>query len=42
MMMLIQRICMAFRGFGKFISVAREMRVRAAMLLMKVSTKIQR
>lgn len=33
MMMLIQRICMAFRGLGKFISVAREMRVRAAMLL---------
>lgn len=32
-MMLIQRICMAFRGLGKFISVAREMRVRAAILL---------
>lgn len=33
MMMLIHRICMAFRGLGKFISVAREMRVSAAMLL---------
>lgn len=33
MMMLIHRICMAFRGLGKFISVAREMSVRAAMLL---------
>lgn len=33
MMMLIQRICMAFRGLGKFISVTTEMRVNAAMLL---------
>lgn len=33
MMMLIHRICMAFSGLGKFISVAREMSVRAAMLL---------
>lgn len=33
MMMLIHRICIAFRGFGKFISVAKEMRVSAAMLL---------
>lgn len=33
MMMLIHRICMAFRGLGKFISVAREMSVSAAMLL---------
>lgn len=33
MMMLIHRICMAFSGFGKFISVAREMSVRAAILL---------
>lgn len=33
MMMLIQRICMAFSGLGKFISVAKEMSVSAAMLL---------
>lgn len=33
MMMLIHRICMAFSGLGKFISVAKEMRVSAAMLL---------
>lgn len=33
MMMLIHRICMAFSGLGKFISVAREMSVSAAMLL---------
>lgn len=33
MMMLIHRICMAFSGLGKFISVAKEMSVRAAMLL---------
>lgn len=33
MMMLIHRICMAFSGLGKFISVAREMSVRAAILL---------
>lgn len=33
MMMLIHRICMAFRGLGKFISVAKEMSVSAAMLL---------
>lgn len=33
MMMLIHRICMALSGLGKFISVAKEMSVRAAMLL---------
>lgn len=33
MMMLIQRICMAFRGLGKFISVTKEMSVNAAILL---------
>lgn len=33
MMMLIHRICMAFSGLGKFISVAKEMSVRAAILL---------
>lgn len=33
MMMLIHRICMAFSGLGKFISVANEMSVKAAMLL---------
>ena len=33
MMMLIHRICIAFSGLGKFISVAREMSVNAAMLL---------
>ena len=33
MMILIQRICMALRGLGKFMRVAREMRVRAAILL---------
>lgn len=33
MIMLIHRICMALSGLGKFISVAREMSVRAAMLL---------
>lgn len=33
MMMLIHRICMAFSGLGKFISVAKEISVSAAMLL---------
>lgn len=33
MMMLIHRICMALSGLGKFISVATEISVRAAMLL---------
>lgn len=33
MMMLIHRICMALSGLGKFINVAREMSVSAAMLL---------
>lgn len=33
MIMLIHRICMAFSGLGKFISVAKEMSVRAAILL---------
>lgn len=33
MIMLIHRICIALSGLGKFISVAREMSVRAAMLL---------
>lgn len=33
MMMLIHRICMAFSGLGKFMSVAREMSANAAMLL---------
>lgn len=33
MMMLIHRICMALSGLGKFISVTKEMSVRAAMLL---------
>lgn len=33
MMMLIHRICMAFSGLGNFMSVAKEMSVSAAMLL---------
>lgn len=33
MMMLIHRICMALSGLGKFISVTKEMSVKAAMLL---------
>jgi hypothetical protein len=32
-MMLIQRICMAFRGLGNCMSVDRAIRVRAAILL---------
>lgn len=33
MMILIHKICMALRGLGKFIKVAREIKVSAAMLL---------
>ena len=35
MMMLIHRICIAFSGFGKCITVERPMRVRAAILLQR-------
>lgn len=35
MIMLIHKICMALRGLGKFINVANEINVNAAILLLK-------
>lgn len=37
MIMLIHKICMALRGLGKFINVANEINVNAAILLLKKS-----
>jgi len=36
-MILIHKICMALRGLGKFINVASEIKVNAAILLLKES-----
>lgn len=41
MMMLIHRICMALSGLGKFISVAREMSVNAAILLVTTGSSVE-
>lgn len=42
MMMLIHRICMALSGLGKFISVTKEMSVKAAMLLQTSRGRLRR
>lgn len=35
MIILIHKICMALRGLGKFINVASEIKVNAAILLLR-------